>query len=463
MGMSLLRATWPTLFHLAWPASLTGLMRIAMRTIDLVVVGAVVGASGVAAVGIADAAARLVLLVALGLAAGTAATVSQRHGAGDVAGTHAAATQTALIAMGLGTVATVAGLLGSAAFFDLLGADGAVAEDGTTYLTIVLATSVPRLMTTMLDRVYQSVGDTRTPMLVRMTATSVNIGLTVLLVGGLAGLPALGVTGAAVGTAVGDVLAGVAMTSILASRRYRTVGFSRAGLADVATGRRILAIGAPQAFERSLYAMASIPLNGLVLTFGAEANAGYNVGRRILLLGVIPNRGVAIAASTLVGNNVGARDVDAGGRYGQGALAMSVATGIVASVLLLVFARPVASLFAAAEPTATAAIVPWVRAFALALPFRGLFAVMRGAMQGSGETRYPLYASAVGVLGVLLGGSWLFGHLAGLGLVAIHTAIVADPITRVAMLGRWWQNGAWRRATADPEVATGPSVREPSP
>lgn len=445
--MSLLRATWPALFRLAWPASLTGVMRIAMRTVDLVVIGAVIGASGVAAVGIADAAARLVLLVALGLAAGTAATVAQRHGAGDVAGAHAAATQTALIATGLGLAATVAGLAGADAFFALLGAEGAVATDGAVYLRIVLGVSVPRLLTVMLDRVLQSVGDTRTPMVVRVTATSLNIALTVALVGGLGPLPALGVTGAALGTALGDVLAGATLTVILASGRHPTVGFSRPGLTDLATGRRIVAIGAPQALERSLYALAAIPLNGLVLTFGTAANAGYNVGRRVLLLGVIPNRGVAIAASTLVGNNVGRRDVDAGGRYGQGALAMSVALGVGAAVLLVAFAEPVAAVFAAAEPAATAAIVPWVQAFALALPFRGLFAVLRGAMQGSGETRYPLYASAVGVLVVLLGGAWLLGDVAGLGLAAIYAAIVADPVTRVALLGRWWWNGSWRRGT----------------
>lgn len=444
--MSLIRATWPTLYRLAWPASLTGLMRISMRTIDLVVVGAVIGSAGVAAIGIADAATRLVLMVALGLAAGTAATVSQRHGAGDVAGAHAAATQTGLIALALGLAATVAGLLGADAYFRLLGAEGEVAREGATYLRIVLATSVPRLATTMFDRVLQSVGDTRTPMVVRVSATAGNIGLTVLLVPGLGPFPELGVVGAAVGTAVGDVLAGVVMTAVLASGLHPSVGFSRPGLRDFVTGRLILTIGAPQALERSLYAIAAIPLNGLVLLFGTDASAGYNVGRRILLLGVIPNRGVAIAASTMVGNNVGRRDVHAGGQYGQGALVMSAALGLAASVVLLVFARPIASLFAAAEPTATSAIVPWVRAFAVALPFRGLFAVMRGAMQGSGETRYPLYASAVGVLLVLLGGSWLSTQVIGLGLVAMYAAIVADPVTRVAMLGRWWWNGSWRRA-----------------
>lgn len=444
--MSLLRATWPALFRIAWPASVTGFMRVAMRTVDLVVVGAVIGATGVAAVGIADAAARVVVLVALGLASGTAATVAQRHGAGDRQGTDAAATQTALIAGLLGLVATIGGLAGADAFFALVGAEGTVAADGAAYLRIVLGVSVPKLLTVMLARVFQSVGDTRTPMLVRTVGTSVNIGLTVALVGGLGPFPALGVVGAALGSAVGDVLAGVTLTGILASGRYRAVGLSPAGITDFATGRRIVTVGAPQALERSLIALAAIPINALVLTFGTAANAGYNVGRRVLLLGIIPVRGVAIAASTLVGNHVGRRDVDVGRGYGQGALAMSATLGVAAGVLLASFARPVASLFASGEPAATAAIVPWVRTFAFALPFRSLFAVLRGAMQGSGETRYPLYASTVGALGVLLGGAWLLGQVAGLGLAAIYAAVIADPATRVAMLGRWWSNDSWQRS-----------------
>ena len=76
------RSTWPPLLRLGWPVAATGAVRVTMRTVDLLVVGLAVGASGVAALGIGDAATRLVLMTALGFGAGTIATVSQRPGAG---------------------------------------------------------------------------------------------------------------------------------------------------------------------------------------------------------------------------------------------------------------------------------------------------------------------------------------------------------------------------------------------
>ncbi|MGH3443232.1 MAG: SDR family oxidoreductase [Nitriliruptorales bacterium] len=84
--MTRLPSTWRPRVSLAWPAMATGFVRVTMRTVDLIVVGIVIGAGGVAAVGVSDAAMRVVLMGALGLSAGTMATVSQRTGAGDRAG-----------------------------------------------------------------------------------------------------------------------------------------------------------------------------------------------------------------------------------------------------------------------------------------------------------------------------------------------------------------------------------------
>ncbi|MBW3561926.1 MAG: hypothetical protein KY437_05460 [Actinobacteria bacterium] len=105
--MSRLRSLWPDLIRLGWPVSATLTVRVTMRTVDILVVGLVVGAPGVAALGIGDAAARIVLMTALGFGAGTIATVSQRIGAGRDVDADVAVTQSALLA-------TVVGILASA-------------------------------------------------------------------------------------------------------------------------------------------------------------------------------------------------------------------------------------------------------------------------------------------------------------------------------------------------------------
>lgn len=456
-----LTATWPPLLRLAWPAVTTGLVRISMRTVDLVVVGAVVGPVGVAAVGIADAAARLVLMIALGLSAGTVAVVSQRTGAGDRKGVDEATTQTAMLAVVVGGTATVAGLAGAAAFFDLLGASAEVAGPGTTYLRVVIASAAPRTMAVMLSRALQAAGDTRTPMVVRSAGTAVNIALTVVLVGGAGPLPQLGVTGAAVGTAVGNVLSGGALVALLLTGRFR-VGVAAHGLRAYATGREIIRIAAPQLTERSIHALADIPLNALVLVFGTTANAGYQVGRRMQLLALMPGLGVGIAGGALVGQSVGRGDLPAAQRDGSGAAALATLTGALAAVLLGAAAGPVAGIFAGGDAGARAVMATWVRTYAAATVFRSLQVVLRSAMTGAGDTRRPLLASLVGIAGFLLGLSSFTALVLGLGIVGVQAGIVADPAVRAALLYHWWRAGRWRPAIAlrpEPAREARPSSR----
>jgi Na+-driven multidrug efflux pump len=87
------RDTWARLIRLGWPVTATSLVRVSMRTVDLLVIGLVLGAPGVAALGIGDAFARLVMMVGFGLGAGTIATVSQHIGAENREGADRAVTQ----------------------------------------------------------------------------------------------------------------------------------------------------------------------------------------------------------------------------------------------------------------------------------------------------------------------------------------------------------------------------------
>lgn len=196
---------WSELFGLAWPISATLLVRITMRTVDLVVVGAVVGAVGVSAVGIGDTIARLLLFTALGLGAGTIATVSQATGGHRDDEAAAATTQTALLAAAVGTVLGAVLWWLAPVAYDLLGSSDEVSRLGVSYLRIVVASSPARFLAIMLTRAFQGVGDTRTPLWVRGGGTLLNIALTIVLVPGLAGLPELGVRGAAIATAIGII------------------------------------------------------------------------------------------------------------------------------------------------------------------------------------------------------------------------------------------------------------------
>lgn len=443
------RAHWPELARLGWPVSATLLVRVTMRTVDILVVGMAVGAVGVAALGIGDAAARIVLMTGLGLGAGTVATVSQNLGAGRRRDADIAATQTALLAAALGVPFALAGWLGAPAFFDLLGAAPDVAEIGVRYLRIVIVSAPARLLAVMLTRAVQAAADTWTPMVIRSLGTGLNIGLTVVLVPGLGPAPELGVVGAALGTVAGNVASAAMLVGWLA-RGGTALGFSRAGLTAWGVGRSIVRIGWPQVVERNLLGLGIIPLNAIVLTFGTAANAGLQVGHRAMLYALLPSRGVAVAASERVGNAIGAGTASAGRERARSAISLAVAVSLPVAVGLIVFAPVVAGWFVS-EPDALAAATAWVRAYSVATVVRAVYGVLRGAFQGAGDTRPPLIASAVGILGFTVGFSWLVGIVLGLGIAAVYAGVVLDAVVRTAILGRVYRRGDWlRRSIVEP-------------
>lgn len=436
--------TWGAILALAWPAMVTGVIRVSMRTVDILVVGRVVGAVGVAAVGIADSAARLVLKLAQGLAAGTVALVAQRTGDGDRAGADTAMTHTLFFAAFLGIPAGVVGWFSADGLFTLLGADDAIRQAGAPYLRIVLASAPFRMAAMMAAKGVQAAEDTRTPMVIRTSATLVNIGLTVGLVAGVGGLPRLGVVGAAWGTAVGNAVSALAFVVVLASGRL-PVGLA-APRWDRDTGLGILRIGWPQVVERVLYAAADIPLNAMLLVFGTDTNAAFQIGRRVQQYLRMPSRGFSAAAGALVGTRLGAERSERAAAFGRGSLALTTLVAATASTGAAVAAAPIARVFVDDARTVALA-TSWIRVLAVALVFRSVYAVLRAAYQAAGRTKLPLYATAAGLLGGRLGTSFVIGVLAGRPW-GIYLGVGLDYAIRSAITSWRFRPRRWGRSPA---------------
>lgn len=452
------RDTWPDLVSLGWPISLTLLVRITMRTVDILVVGIAVGAAGVAAVGIGDAVARIVLFTGLGLGAGAIATVSQSLGAGDQERANLAATHSALLAITLGVPFAIAGWFGAAPMYDLLGAEPDVLGFGVDYLRIVLLSAPARLLTIVLTRAFQGAADSRTPLYIRSTGTILNILLTILLVPGLLGLPELGVAGAAWATFTGNCFSALVLGAFLV-RGWRGLSLSPGVLRDLQPAWTVLRIASPQILERNLFALGAFPLNAITLSLGTAANAGLQVGQRVMLYGVLPARGAATAASSIAGNRLGAREPERADHVIRGGLSLSAVLAAPVTVALLLFAEPVAGLFVQ-EPDALAAATGWVQLYAVALLARSLYGVFRGAFQAAGDNRPPLATSATGILVGTVFLAWLLGLQLGLGLAGVFIGVLVDPVIRTVWLWRWFERGTWQRRI-DPDQVRAPATRAP--
>ncbi|PSQ40247.1 MATE family efflux transporter [Halobacteriales archaeon SW_5_70_135] len=445
-----LRAT----VDLAWPRIVTGFAIMSKRTVDLALVGWAVGATAVAGLTLANAYWMAAKFVAIGLAGGTISLVSQAYGAEDD-DRAALVVETSLVLAVLLAVPTVAAFLAVPdRLIGLLGAGDAATGHGATYLAVVAPGLLFEFLNLIASRTYAGVGDTRTPMVVRAGGAALNVALSVLLVFGAG----LGVVGAALGTTLSTAAVAAVFAWGMSGRSYFGRGASpisptRSGPhVDRGLVRDLARVSAPLVGKRLAGGLVVFPLLAIAALFGDVAVAAVGVARQVRALLNSFNWGFSIAASTLVGQRLGAEDESEAEAYGREIVRLSGLVYAVSAVLVAVFAVPVARLFGegGADPTT----VTLVRAAGLSLVPLGISGSVDGALRGAGDTRVPFLASLVGFYVVGLPVAYL-GTLTPLSVTALALSLVASAVVPAAVNLWWFRGGHWKAVSRELRASAG--------
>ena len=435
---------WRRVFALAWPVMAEQTLRTLMRTVDVAVTAAISPAA-VVAVGLADLYARFPLRVGLGLGGGAISLSSQDTGRGAAATRDEAVTQAVALGALLGLPFAAFGLLFGADAIRLLGADPEVVALGGTYLAVVLATAPARHVALIAARSLQGTGDTRTPMYVNAVANVGNIVGSAGLGLGYFGFPELGVLGVGLATAAANVFTAVSLTGAIASGATEA-GFARPQSAVIT--KQLFVVSAPKVAEGLSSALAEFPFNAVLLTFGTNVNAAFQVGRRAYQQVTGPlSRGYSVAANVVVGQALGEGDPE-GARYnGWAVTALGLVTVGAVGLLLAAYARPLVSLLDDTPETLRYA-VPFAQVYGLSAPFLVSFTALSGALQGASETRIPLLARATGMFGFLVGFAYVAGVALGWGVSAAYWAIALSNAWMALVVAAGFHYSGWASRAA---------------
>jgi len=442
---SRLRTVWRRVFALAWPVMAEQTLRTLMRTVDVVVTAAISPAA-VVAVGLADLYARFPLRVGLRTRRGRHQPLSsQDTGRGATVTRDEAITQAILLGALAGLPFAAFGLLFGPAAIRLLGADPTVVDLGGTYLAVVLLTAPARHIALIAARSLQGTGDTRTPMYVNAVANVGNIVGSFGLGLGYFGLPELGVLGVGAATASANVFTAVVLLAAIASR-HTAAGFSRPQSTVIT--RQLLVVSAPKAAEGLSSALAEFPFNALLLGFGTNVNAAFQIGRRVYQQVTGPlSRGYSVAANVVVGQSLGEGDPDRARYDGWAVAALGLLTVGTVGLLLAYFARPLVMLLDD-TPEVVRYGVWFARAYGLSAPFLVVFVALSGALQGASETRVPLVARATGMFGFLLGFSYLAGVVLGWGVTGAYWGVALANVWMAVVVTAGFHRGDWASRAA---------------
>lgn len=444
--------TRKVILALAWPVVLANLFQTLTTTVDLIMVGRLPEpAVALASVGFGAQMVFFTFTVMIAVTSGTIALVSRAVGAQDPEQASHVLGQSLLLGVVLSLPVMLAGVLFGEGIVALFGPEPEVIRAGGLYIsTIFLAAPFLFVMFISISAL-RGAGDMVTPLWVGVLVNVLNVGLNVHLIFGASyalgpltlEVPRLEVQGAAIGTSLSYAFGAAVYLLLYRRGNLRLVLRRPRPLWDGATVRRVLRIGYPAAMEQVVFQVGILIWIFMVVSFGTAAFAAHNVGLRIQSFAFMPGFGFAMAAATLVGQNLGAKDPLEAERSGRESAKLAVLVMGVIGVFTFLAAPWIALAFTA-DPAVVDLTVLFIRIHAVSIPATGLFFSVGWALRGAGDTRWPFYATLVGIYAIRLPLSYLLGYTLGLGVLGIWVSLPVEYYLRSLVVGQRFQTGAWK-------------------
>jgi MATE family multidrug resistance protein len=398
--------------------------------------------TALAGVGLANQIVWLITVFFMAVSVGSTALIARARGAGDNTTANRVMRQSLIVGLIMGVLASLLGVLLAEPAIQVLGADADVLPRGVAFLRIVSSTFAPAALLFIGTAVLRGAGDTRTPLYVMLGVNIVNIALSWLLINGNLGAPTLGVAGSAIGAAVARGGGGLVLMALLfRGRSGLKLSIDLHPESDILW--RVVRIGVPSGGEQLVFQGALLIFVRFVTSLGTAAYAAHNVVLNIESLSFLPGMGYAIAASTLVGQRLGANQPDEAEASTYEALRQGGLMMTVLGAIMILLPHQLIALFVA-DPQVADVGAGAMRIAGMLQPFLAVNFVLSGGLRGAGDTRWPLYTKLISTWGVRLPLVILLLPL-GFGLTGIWVAMCTDFAVQ-ALLAFWqFRRGRWKK------------------
>jgi putative MATE family efflux protein len=427
-------------FNLAWPAVLEQLLNMSVGLADTYIVGHL-GAAQLAAVGLSVQVLNLFWALLSAIGVGSTALVARRIGAKEPKAASSVARQSILLALFVGLLIAVVLWLAAPFFLTWLGAEPKVIELGSAYVRAVASTVYMLSILFIGSAIMRGAGDTRTPMLVMLVINLVNIVVAYALAYGVGPLPRLGVLGSGIGAATARGLGGLLILALLVRGKGPIKIALKIPRPDFQVLGQILQIGLPAAGEQLLMRLGHVVLVTFITGLGTVAYAAHQIATNALSVAYMPGFGFALATTTLVGLELGARRPERASQSAREAWRLTVVLMAIMGGLVSVFPAQVMGVFTN-DSAVIAAGKPALRIAGLIMPFLGTGFILAGGLRGAGDTLSVLIIYGLSVWGIRVAiAYWLAPRL---GLPGVWIAIGVDFVVRSVILALRFRSGKWR-------------------
>ena len=418
---------------LSIPMILEMAMESLFAVVDIFFV-AKIGSEAVATVGLTESVLTLVYSLAIGLSAAATAMVARRIGEGDRDAAAKAGAQVILLAVVLSAIIAIPGYFFAEDILSLMARDQSVSSTGHQFTRLLLTCNLPILLLWMLNGIFRGAGDAATSMRALWIANIVNIVLCPIFIFGFGPIPAMGVLGSGIATTIGRSTGVVyQLWNLFQVGRIIKLRWAmmKPNFDIIGTLLRISAGSTGQ------YLIASASWIFMIYILGQiskEVVAGYTIAIRIVIFTIMPSWGMANAAATLVGQNLGAGQPDRAEKSAWRAGYFNMIFMAIVGVLYLIFAPYLIQIFTS-ETEAMHSGVMALRIMAGGYVFYGWGMILAQAINGAGDTSTPTLLNFIFFWLVETPLAWLLALQLGWGQSGVYWSIViAESLMAVAAM-----------------------------
>lgn len=431
------------LFTLAWPSLVENLLQTMLGVVDLIFVGKL-GADAIAGIGLGNQLMFTLVVAFAGLGVGSSALVARAIGARNKHEAQKVAKQSLLLTVVISVIIAVVALLFGQQALQLMGATQPVTELGSQFLKITSLFSIFIGIMFVGGGALRGGGDTRTPMMITALINVVNIVLDYALIFGNFGAPQLGAIGTAYATTIARGVGAILILVVLFWRN-RAIVLPLRGDWNVSPIiiRRILNFGLPAAGENIIFQVGLLVFSTMIVNLGTADIAAMNVAFNIMGFSLLPAFAFGVAATTLVGQSLGAKDV----ARAEASAWQSLKSGLVwmcaMGVFFIVARTQLVQLYTTENDVVQLGGMLLIM-IALMQPFQAIAVILAAALRGAGDVRATMIITMVSTWVLRVGAGYFFGIFLGWGLFGIWLGWCGDFLVRAALIMMRFRAGHWK-------------------
>ena len=435
---------YSTTLKIAWPSIVEAVLVSLVASVDTMMVGSI-GPHAIGSVGITNQPRFILLALILSLNVGVTAVVARRKGAKDLKGANSCLKQCIMISTLLGLVLSLVGIVSARPLMTFAGAQSDIIDTSVTYFRIIMVGMFFNSICLTINAAQRGVGNTKVSMRTNIAANLVNLVFNYFLINGIGFFPELGVAGAGIATALGNIVAFfMAIKSIYKNTHFLDITSKVPWRFDKKTISSVFNVSSSAMVEQVCLRLGFFIYAKMVASLGTVAFATHQICMNILNLSFGVGDGFSIAASSLVGQSLGAKRPDKATLYAS----ITQRLALVASTILFfifIFGRNfLVSLFSTdAEIIAQGATLLIIIAFTTHAQTSQL--IISGCLRGAGDTKYVALTSFLSIAIVRPILTWTLCFPVGWGLVGAWIAVFIDQTMRFFITFIRFKGGKWTK------------------